>query len=300
MAQAHFDFAPASRKDDGAGDEVVYRCSALALIVSLLSIAAGGFGCADQVFSYFVADVSWLVLAPALLTALLSSAGLCVSKRSASSASRLQFAVFLLALAVAQGAAGVFAIMCTGVSADWIVDGCVGFRTLGLWTEAGRLDGKMKDGSDQYALLRSSWERCRALNPLVYDLAACGKRARCFAKECGDEQHATQVPMYSWFQHMQLNYGCGGFCDAEVPVFGLRTLGDTLVVRTACADKASDWVGWIGSVMGMVASGVALVVTGVSFALFCAATRSDEDFEAIALSDDDDDYGDDRGYASDE
>merc|ERR1712146_544600 len=95
----------------------------------------------------------------------------------------------------------------------------------------------------QYQLIKGGWERCRALNPLVYDLADCGVRA-----ECADGGLAVQNPLYDWFQHVQLTFVCGGFCAKEVPLFGCTTMRETVVPgrlvhrrwRTLCARWAKS------------------------------------------------------------
>lgn len=285
MKGAAFEFAPAiAREQDG--DILVRRCSKLSLVFCTFTIAVSAFGCADQVYSYFAAELAWLVLCLGLLMGLIGLVGLCVSRTAASTAFRLQFAVLLLAVAVGQGTAGLYATMASGVTGEWILDGCDGFQTLGSWTDAGNIEAKMRDAYNEHELLRACWQRCRALNPLVYDLAECGKRARCSAAACGGVTLASELPLYGWFQHLQVSSTCGGFCEAEVPVFGLKSMGDTLITRGACASDASRWIARLGFVVGVVAVGVGACVFIVACTLFCSATRMEnEDFEAIALSD---------------
>lgn len=284
--------APASRREQG-GDDVVFRCSAFALGCGAVAAAAAAFGCSNQVLALLAPELSWLLLAPSLLVVLVAAVGLCASCRLASKLFRAQLAAFLLVFAAMLAGAGTFAYVSADAAADSISQGCTGYLTVGLWDDAGRLKDKMRMVSNQYKLLKGGWVRCRALNPLVYDLSNCGVRA-----ECEDGSLASQNRLYSWFQHVQLTFVCGGFCDEEVPLFGSENMRETLETRTPCAEKVADSVRSLGKILSVVASIVALPVAAAALALSCAASRaSDEaDFQEVELSDPDDNDSDPGGY----
>jgi len=232
--------------------------------------------------SLLAPELSWLLLVPALLIVLLGIIGICSSWRVASQLFRAQLAVFLLVLAAMLAGAGCFAYVSADATAQWILDGCKGQLLRGTWAAAGRIAGRMRRAHHDYGLLRSGLEVCRALNPLVYDLADCGVRARL---EGGGE--ASEVSLFGWFQHVQVAYACGGFCKAEVPLFGLADLGDTLAPRRACAPKASAAVRALGHIFGIFGALMAVPVAGISMVLFRAAGEEDDEYEEVELSDPD-------------
>lgn len=267
------------------GDDVVFRCSAFALGCGIVVAAAAAFGCADKVLMLFAPELSWLLLVPAIFIALLGAVGLCGSYRPASTLFRAQLAVFLLVLSTMLAGAGFFAFVSADATAQWILDGCNGYITRGSWSDAGRVEEKMRTLHRQYDLLRGAWETCRSFNPLVYDLAECGVRA-----ECSDGTLAQAVPSHDWFQHVQVSFACGGFCTDTVPIFGLSRMADTLSPQSSCASKLSESVHSLGHIFGITAVLVAAPVAAIAIGLFVAAGSSGNEYEEIEFSDPDEQY----------
>jgi len=224
-------------------------------------------------------------LVPAALIALLGAIGICSSYHLAANFFRAQLAVFLLVLAAVLAGAGCFTVASTNAMADWLLDGCDGHRTRGTWSAAGRISEKMRSAYGDYASLKSGLEACRALNPLVFDLADCGMRAR-----LAHGGLASEVKLYGWFQSAQTTLACGGFCSEEVPLFGLTHLADTLVTKAACAEKVSAFVESLGYVMFIIAVVIAVLVLGVSLVLFRSTMPSDDEYDEVDMSDPDDEY----------
>jgi len=291
--------------DEREGDDLVFRCAAGALACGAVASAAASFGCADRVLALFAPELSWLFLGPSLLIVLVGAVGLCASRRTSSLLFRSQLAVFLLVLAGLLAGAGVFAFISASTIAVWIDDGCEEQRSEGIWRRAGRLEEKMKSVNGQYNMLLQGLVACRSLNPLVYDLADCGVRAR-----CPDGRQASEQPLFSFFEGVQLDFACGGFCEAAVPLFGPASMADTLVKRGDCATKIADSVESLGHIFGTIAIVVAIPVACIAFLLFYGAGSGDEDddheFEEVAGSDQDDDelgagyavgYGGGGGYS---
>lgn len=263
--------SPSSNASDG--DDLLFRCAVVALGCGCVAVVAAGFGCANQTLELFTPELSWLFLAPSALVVAVSTVGLCASSRATSKLRRMQLAVFLAVGAGLLAAAGVFVYISAGASADWVVEGCQGFRGTGLWGDAGRISGKMERVQEQYLQLRAGLLACRSLDPLVFDLSRCGVRARCSNGRLAEEQQ-----LYRFFEHAQLSYSCGGFCEDEVPLFGTTSIEGTLQSRGACAQKVSDAVESFGHIFSGIAVVVAVPVLGSSLVLLAAAGRSDEDF----------------------
>jgi len=284
MAASPYHYPPGA---DVAGDDIVFRCSAFALGCGAVGAAIDIFGCSNDVLSFFAPDLSYLLLAPAALIAMLGVVGLCASCRFSSKLFRAQLGILLFILAVVLACMGVWVTIASQDIAQWVSDGCEGHETLGKWAPAGRIASKMRLVYDQHEQLKRGFERCRALNPLVYDLSDCGIRAK-----IDDGSLASSIALYSWFRRVQLRFACGGLCVDEVPLFGSTTMAETPTPRTNCASMIDASTRTLGQMLGGVGALLALPVVGVSFALFCAARRSDDDFHELDLSDNDDDtYG---------
>mmetsp|Transcript_294 Transcript_294/g.689 ORF Transcript_294/g.689 Transcript_294/m.689 type:complete len:190 (-) Transcript_294:16-585(-) len=176
--------------------------------------------------------------------------------------------------------------------AQWVFDGCDGHHATGLWTQARRIKPEMERVASQYAVLRCGWERCRTFNPLVYDLASCGIRAQCpqGVSKRAARSYSRDVPLYGWFEQLQTTFECGGFCNDEVPLFGISTMRETLSTRPACADNVAESVRSLGVILGGVAAVVGVPLAGASLVLFCAAASGGDDgFHELDTSDPEDD-----------
>lgn len=274
---------------DGEGDRIVFWCAALTLGCGLLATAAAGFGCANEVLTFFVPDLTWILLVPSFLIVALGAVGICASRRLASKLFRSQLALFLMVLAVAVIGISAYEIESTETVADWIVDGCDGHRTTGLWHLAGRVSGNLQEVYTEYELLKDGWHRCRGLNPLVYDLSECGVRARLM-----DGRLASEIPMYGWIRDVQQGFSCGGFCAEEVPIFGLTAMHETLIPRTACALKVANWIEFLGRTIGILTGIASMPVLFIALILFCSARRSRFDFQEVAGSDPDNPFSSDE------
>jgi len=275
--------APAGRSD-GKIDRAVLLSCAVALVCGGACAAAALAVCADQVFRLFVPELGWLVVVPAVVILWLGAIGLCAACRPASKLFRAQLATFFLVLAVILTGAGVFALISSDDASRWIDDGCENFRMTGLWRSAGRVKEKLRELHGQYVLLRGGWEHCRAVNPLVYDLAVCGVRAL-----CADGQVAAAQPRYGWIKHVQLTYSCGGFCTDEVPVFGAGSMQETLLAKTACAARIQRSVRNSGRLLTFAAALCGVLVGTVALILFCASRHTHDDWQEVDLSDSSDD-----------
>jgi hypothetical protein len=272
-------------RDDASGDNAVFWCAALAICCGALASAAAAYGCANQVLALFTPKLSWLLLAPSFFAVLVGLVGLCASRRAASKLLSLQFAGFVLLVAVVLAGTGAFVVVSSGTTASWVQDGCAGFRSTALWAKAGRIESEMEMVHSQYKELHCGWERCRALNPLVYDLADCGVRA-----QCSGERDAEDVPLFGWFQHLQISLACGGFCTHAVPLFGSISMRDTIPAKPACAPRAAESIEALGVILGAVAGLVAVPLAVGALALFCVAGAADDGFQELDSSDPDDDF----------
>lgn len=269
------------------GDDSVFWNAALTLGCGAASTAAALYGCENQVLELFAPKLGWLIFAPSFLAVLLGLVGIRASRRPASKLLRLQLAVVLMLISVLLGGAGAFAFVAAGTTAQCILDGCDGFTATGLWTQARRIEEKMQMVHEQYNELRCGWERCRQLDPLVFDLADCGVRARCGGHE---GRLSDAVPLYGWFQHQELTMACGGFCADEAPLFGPTSMRESLPLRPACADGLASSLRSQGQILGSVAGLVAVPLICGAFALFHAGA-GDDDGELL-LQDSDMDDGD--------
>lgn len=153
----------------------------------------------------------------------------------------------------------------------------------GIRSFAGRLSKKMQAVHEQYEMLHSGLENCRGLNPLVYDLEVCGTRA-----DCADGQKASQQPLYDFFRHVQLQFGCGGFCTRAVPLFGPATMRDTIIEKEACAVGIASSVHFFGQFFSVSAVSLAVPVGVAALVLICAAEQIEDEFEEVPGSDVDD------------
>jgi len=263
------------------GDRVVLWVSGAALGCGLLASALALYACLEPVLTLFVPELGWIILVPSLLIALLGAVGLCASRSDPSKLFRAQLSVFMMILAVLLAAAGVFSFCFVGAAAHWIFEGCVGYRTEGIWSNAGRVEHKLKIAHEEYKQLACGWERCRLLNPLIYDLAACGHRA-----QCPGGNVSSSLPLYGWFQHLQVTVGCGGFCKSEVPIFGLTTMKETIEVKPACVGSAVELLRITGRCYGVAAAAASLPTAIGAILLACSARWSSDDFEEVVSSDD--------------
>lgn len=272
-------------RDEG-GDTVVCRCSLIALACSAAAAVTGVYACENTLLRFFAPELAWLLLVPATLLSLIALVGVCVSRREVPDFFRAQIAVFLMVLAVVLAGAGCFAFFSSQAVAHWMLGGCESRRTRGSWEDAGRLAPKMERLEADYEQLRSAWRACRELNPLVFDLADCGIRARL----PGGKQ-ARNVSLYGWYERTQMQLGCGGFCEEEVPVFGLATLPDTLVTKKACAREAAAWMESAGFLICIFTAVLAVLVLVVSLVLLGSTVTRDNGYDEIDSSDPDDDNG---------
>lgn len=265
------------------GDDAVFWCAGIALCGGFVATASAAYACTNQVLMHFAPKIAWVLFAPSLLAVLLGAVGLSASRRPVSKLLRVQLASFVLLSAVVLAGAGAFVSVAAGTTSQWILDGCEDFRVTGLWTQARRVEAKLRAAHEQYKELHCGWERCRGFNGMVYDLSACGVRARC--EDRG--RISTEVPMYGWFHHEQVALACGGFCRDAVPLFGPTSMLETMLTKPACAERASENLESVGKTLGAIAGLVALPLIVAALALFCAASDSEEGFQELDSSDPD-------------
>jgi len=260
------------------GDDVVFKWSSVVLCCGVLATSVAAFGCNNKVLALLAPELAWLVLVPALLIVLLGIIGVCSSGRSASTLFRLQFAVFLLVLSAMMAGAGCFSYISAGTFRHWLLRGCRSHRVLGTWRGAGRARHVLQRAHTDYLLLKSGWEACRSLNPLVCDLAKCGLRA-----SLDDGREASEVALFAWFQHAQVTLACGGFCDSAVPLFGLSSVQEALVPRAACVPTAADYVQSWGHALSLIAGAFAMPVAVASLVLLCVEEgRSEHEYDVVS------------------
>lgn len=278
---------PADRSEQHDRDDVLLRCAICVVCFGVAAVCVAAYGCTDPVLRVFAPELSWLLLAPAFLVVLVGGVGIYSSCREASKLFRSQFAVFLLVLTTLLVGAGVYSYFSSGATAGWMDRGCTGYVASGLWRDSGYVEANMKGVHKQYEQLHTGWIACRSLNPLVYDLAKCGLRA-----VCDDGNEAREQPMFDFFHITQVKFDCGGFCSAEVPLFGLATMADTLEEKDPCAPKMAAYVESFGYLFCATAVVLAVPVGVVALILFCASERADDDFEEVENSDlDEEDVG---------
>ncbi|CAK9108239.1 unnamed protein product [Durusdinium trenchii] len=182
-----------------------------------------------------------------------------------------QLAIFTFLLATLLAAAGVFSFHYVAAASHWVFEGCVMYRTEGIWSKS-RIQEKLQVAHEQYEELSCSYKRCRLLNPLTLDLADCGPRAR-----CKGGSRVDRLRFYGWMRHLQVTFHCGGFCRAEVPMFGLTTMEETLHERPACVDSVVDLLQMAGRLLGAVAVLLAVPVGLAALRLACVAAVEEEE-----------------------
>merc|ERR1719443_2525164 len=143
-----------SQAGASGGDDTVFRSAAFALGCGAVGSAAAAFGCESDVLRLFAPELSWLLLAPSLLIALLGAVGLCASGRATSRLFRAQFGTILFCLAAILAAVGVWVAISSETVAVWVSEGCEGHSTLGIWEPAGRIAQKMRGVHEQYTQMR--------------------------------------------------------------------------------------------------------------------------------------------------
>lgn len=236
-----------------------------------LAALLAGFGWVEPVLALLVPEVAWFLCVPAVLLLFLGLAGFCASRRAPSKLLQAQLAVFSFLGALLLAAAGVFVFHYAAAASHWVFDGCVHFRTEGIWPVS-RLAPKLKEAHAQYTQLACGFTRCRKLNPLSIDLGSCGPRA-----ECEGGPRVDSLPFFTWMQHLQVVYHCGGFCQAEVPLFGLTSMEETLHERPACVDTVVELLMFVGRGFGTVAAVISLPVFFAALRVACAAGRELDD-----------------------
>lgn len=159
-----------------------------------------------------------------------------------------------------------FCLSLCAAASHWVFDGCVMYRTEGIWSE-NRVKEKLQAAHEQYEQLTCGFRRCRLLNPLTLDLANCGPRARCKG------QRVDSLRFFSWMQHVQVTFHCGGFCQPEVPIFGLTTMKETLEERPACVDAIVELLQIAGKGFGATAVVLAVPMAFMAIRLACVASE---------------------------
>lgn len=254
-------------ESDTEDERRAVRCNArCCLTTGTLSGLLAGYACWEPVTTLFVPELGWFLLVPSLLILLLGLVSLCVSSRSPSALFQLQLAVFTFLVATLLAAAGVFAFHYVAAASHWVFDGCVMYRTEGIWSE-NRVKEKLQAAHEQYEQLTCGFRRCRLLNPLTLDLANCGPRARCKG------QRVDSLRFFSWMQHVQETFHCGGFCQPEVPIFGLSTMKETLEERPACVDAIVELLQIAGKGFGATAVVLAVPMALMAIRLACVASE---------------------------
>eukprot|EP00434_Breviolum_minutum_P005830 symbB.v1.2.005141.t1/scaffold226.1/size261315/20 len=179
------------------------RCNARCLLLcgSFATLLAA-YACLEPVTLLFVPELGWFLLIPSLLLLLLGlvSLGL-LSMGNPSKLFQSQLAIFTFLMALLLASAGVFVFHYVAAASHWVFDGCVKYRTEGIWSH-NRMRPKLQAAHEEYEQLLCGFKRCRLLNPLTLDLAECGPRARC--KGAGSGDRVDSLRFYNWMQHVQV------------------------------------------------------------------------------------------------
>ena len=263
------------------------RCNARCLLLcgSFATLLAA-YACLEPVTLLFVPELGWFLLIPSLLLLLLGlvSLGL-LSMGNPSKLFQSQLAIFTFLMALLLASAGVFVFHYVAAASHWVFDGCVKYRTEGIWSH-NRMRPKLQAAHEEYEQLLCGFKRCRLLNPLTLDLAECGPRARC--KGAGSGDRVDSLRFYNWMQHVQVTFHCGGFCQAEVPLFGLTSMKETLEERPACVDAMVELLEIAGKGFGVAALVLALPIALAAIRLACASSDKDQsessDSERVPLT----------------
>ncbi|OLQ09041.1 hypothetical protein AK812_SmicGene7390, partial [Symbiodinium microadriaticum] len=87
----------------------------------------------------------------------------------------------------------------------------------------------------------------------------------------------AERPVRSAEDAQKVVYRCGGFCQAEVPLFGLTSMEETLHTRPACVDTVVALLRFVGRGFGTVAAVISLPVFFAALRVACAAGRELDD-----------------------
>eukprot|EP00434_Breviolum_minutum_P005829 symbB.v1.2.005140.t1/scaffold226.1/size261315/19 len=86
----------------------------------------------------------------------------------------------------------------------------------------------------------------------------------------------------------EVTFHCGGFCQAEVPLFGLTSMKETLEERPACVDAMVELLEIAGKGFGVAALVLALPIASAAIRLACASSDKDQsessDSERVPLT----------------
>jgi hypothetical protein len=165
--------------------------------------------------------------------------------------------VQVCAAALAGAAASTYAS--TDQRAAEILDGCSSKRKNGLF-RLGDVSPNVLDAEQAFERLYKAMDRCRAEDPLTYDLSLC-------APSKYELHPISEDPLFDWVKQVQGFFGCGGFCKDAPLLFGSHHLQDTLSKKDACGLRIADHLRSVGFVLSILCFGFAGIVSAAVFAL---------------------------------